>query len=333
MKVFLIRRLIASIPVLLGVYLITFLIFHLRDPLTIARIQMPQASLDNLHAWIHKHNYHLPLFINTDNDAITIRADGRIHPEFARYSLFHSRFFLQLGDLIQFNAGLDYNNQPIARMLARRTGPTLSIMLPAFGCSILISILMAYFSAYAPGSILDRILNMGSMILLCMALPILILGGYYLLGNVLKIAPIYRHLSLPVLIGCLANLGAQYRLYRSAMLQETGKDYTRTALLKGAPTGAVIRRHVLRNSLLPIATISILSIPYLIAGSVLLEQFAGIPGLGDYLYRAIVRQDFKVIQSLVYIGSIAYIFSSLLADISYAFIDPRIRIFDKEMSL
>ena len=135
----------------------------------------------------------------------------------------------------------------------------------------------------------------------------------------------WRFLILPVLIGVISGIGSSTRWYRTIFLEEVNKDYVRTARAKGLPETVVFFRHVLRNALIPILTGVVVVIPLLFMGSLLTESFFGIPGLGSYTIDAINAQDFAVVRSMVFIGSVLYIVGLILTDISYTVVDPRIR--------
>jgi len=136
----------------------------------------------------------------------------------------------------------------------------------------------------------------------------------------------WRFVVLPVLIGLIAGLGASGRVYRTFFLEEIGKDYVRTARSKGVPELRLLFRHVLRNALIPILTGVVVVIPTLFMGSLIMESFFGIPGLGSYTIDAIQNQDFAIVRSMVFLGSVLYILGLLLTDISYTLVDPRIRL-------
>jgi peptide/nickel transport system permease protein len=161
-----------------------------------------------------------------------------------------------------------------------------------------------------------------------------IIGGQYLISKVWRLVPIsgfgegldaWRFLVLPVLIGVVSGIGSSTRWYRTIFLEEVSKDYVRTARAKGLPETLVFFRHILRNALIPILTGVVVVIPLLFMGSLLTESFFGIPGLGSYTIDAINAQDFSVVRSMVFIGSVLYIVGLILTDISYTLVDPRIR--------
>ena len=135
-----------------------------------------------------------------------------------------------------------------------------------------------------------------------------------------------KFLVLPVIIGVFSGSGASARWYRTIFLEEMGKDYVRTARAKGLPENIVLFRHVLGNAMIPILTGTVVLIPSLFMGSLILESFFGIPGLGSYTIDAISSQDFAVVRAMVFLGSFFYIIGLILTDISYTLVDPRIRL-------
>jgi peptide/nickel transport system permease protein len=130
---------------------------------------------------------------------------------------------------------------------------------------------------------------------------------------------------LPVIISIIGGIGASARWYRTIFLEEAGRDYVRTARAKGLSERAVLFGHVLRNAMIPILTGVVVVIPTLFMGSLLIESFFGIPGLGSYTIDAINAQDFAVVRAMVFIGSFLYIVGLLLTDLSYTLVDPRVR--------
>jgi peptide/nickel transport system permease protein len=162
-----------------------------------------------------------------------------------------------------------------------------------------------------------------------------IIGGQWLVSKVWHLAPISgysggldaaKFLILPVIIGVIGGIGSSTRWYRTIFLEEITRDYVRTARAKGLPERVVLFRHVLRNAMIPILTGVVVVIPSLFMGSLLTESFFGIPGLGSYTIDAINAQDFAVVRSMVFIGSVLYIVGLLLTDISYTLADPRVRL-------
>ena len=151
----------------------------------------------------------------------------------------------------------------------------------------------------------------------------------------LKLAPISgysggldaaKFLLLPILLSLVARLGGEARLYRAMFLEEMGKDYVRTARAKGLAEITVLSRHVLRNALIPIITSAGSYLPYVFLGSLVFESFFGLPGLGAYVIEAITKQDFAIVRTMVFLGSLLYIATYVLIDIAYTWADPRVRL-------
>ena len=162
-----------------------------------------------------------------------------------------------------------------------------------------------------------------------------IIGGQFLVAKTWRLVPIsgfhtegqvWKFLILPVLVGVVAGIGAGARWYRTLFLEEANQDYVRTARAKGCSELSILFRHILPNALIPILTGVVVLIPSLFMGSLLIESFFGIPGLGSYMLDAINSQDFAIVRSMVFIGSILYIIGLLLTDISYTWADPRVRL-------
>jgi len=135
-----------------------------------------------------------------------------------------------------------------------------------------------------------------------------------------------RFLLLPVLIALLKGLGGDVRFYRTIMLEEVSRDYVRTARAKGLTERVILFKHVLKNAMIPILTRTVLQIPFLFMGSLLLERFFGIPGLGNMTIEAIESADFPVLSAMVYLGALLFALGNLATDISYTLVDPRVRL-------
>ena len=140
------------------------------------------------------------------------------------------------------------------------------------------------------------------------------------------LVPIAICVVLPVLIGIVSSLGMDIRFFRTAILDELYKPYVLTARAKGLARPVILVRHVLRNALIPIVTYVSLSIPYLFTGSLLLESFFGIPGLGSVSINAIHSSDMAVVRAVVVLGALLYQFVNLVTDLLYAALDPRVRL-------
>ncbi len=212
--------------------------------------------------------------------------------------------------------------------------PSLAIALPVFLIGLLVYVSFAMLLAFFRGSYLDL-----SGVVLCVVLMSIsglfyIIGGQYLISKMLHLLPVsgyqpgwlaWRFVLLPVAIGVVAALGSSSRWYRTIFLEEINRDYVRTARAKGLSEARVMFRHVLKNALMPILTGVVVVLPTLFMGNLILESFFGIPGLGSYTIDAINAQDFAVVRSMVFLGSVLYILGLILTDISYTLVDPRIR--------
>ena len=162
-----------------------------------------------------------------------------------------------------------------------------------------------------------------------------IIGGQFIFAKWWKLVPIsgylhgvdaIRFLILPVIIGVIAGIGGGLRLYRMIFMEEIHRDYIRTARAKGVSEFGVLRNHVLPNAMIPILTGIVVVIPSLFLGSLLMESFFGIPGLGSFTIDGIRAQDFAVVRSMVFLGSVLYIIGLIITDISYTLVDPRVRL-------
>ena len=174
-----------------------------------------------------------------------------------------------------------------------------------------------------------------AVILMSISTLFYIIAGQWLFGKMLRLFPIsgydtgvnmLKFVFLPAVIGVISGIGTGVRFYRTIFLEEVNRDYVRTARAKGLGEGVVLFKHALKNAMIPILTNVVLAIPFLFMGSLVMENFFSIPGLGSFTIDAINAQDFAIVRSMVYLGSVLYIVGLLLTDISYTLVDPRIRL-------
>ena len=324
MFAYLVRRIAYAIPILIGVNLLTFwLFFMVNTPDDMARMHLgvKRVTPEAIEQWKRDHGYDRPLFFNAEAQGTAKLTDT---------IFFHKSVKLFVFDFGRSDAGRD-----IGYDIAQRAPPSLAIALPTFAIGLMVNITFALLIVFFRGSYLD----LGAVVL-CVALMSVsamfyIIGGQYLFGKVLKLVPIsgyadgwlaFKFVILPVVIGVVAGIGSGTRWYRTLFLEEAGRDYVRTARAKGLPEPRVFFRHVLRNGLIPILTGAVVVIPSLFLGSLILESFFAIPGLGSYTIDAIQAQDFAVVRAMVFLGSVLYIIGLILTDISYTLADPRIRL-------
>ena len=314
---FIIRRLLYAIPIIIGVALITFFLFHVAGG-------DPAIQLLGKHA--------------------TIEEIERIRHEYGLDQPLHKQFFQYLWQMLTLNFERSFQTkQTIGTMLSDGALVSLALTLPAFLMSALISITLAMLSALWRKSFLDRSIVVLSVIGMSIsALAFILFGQYFIafkMGDYfaqynIEWLPIsgfefgfpdaMYYLALPWIIWITVGVGADVRFFRTVFLEELNQDYARTAFAKGASTMRVLFVHVLRNALLPIITRMVISIPFLFLGSLLLENFFGIPGLGNLTVNAFNNADWPVIKAVTFMGSALYIFGNLISDILYAVADPRV---------
>lgn len=244
-----------------------------------------------------------------------------------------SQFVAHFKNAFTFNFGRALDKEKISDKILQGVGPSLVLTTPMFIGTLLISISMALIVAFLRGTVWDF-----SIVILCvagMSIPYLsfIIFGQYFFAYKMDLFPIFYapdrpmiiSIILPALIGIAAGLGGSLRFYRTIMLDEIRNDYVRTAFAKGLSTRKVLFKHVLKNAMIPIVTNVVLSIPYLVLGSLLLERFFGIPGLGYLMIEAVTSRDFFILNAMTFIMALLIAFFTLVADICYAWVDPRIK--------
>jgi peptide/nickel transport system permease protein len=310
MTTYIIRRLFYTIPIVLGVLLTTFILFNVVGGDVSDQIAGKAASKETIAEIRKEYGWDKPLFFARD-----------------------SQFNRHLINAATFDFGRSWNDRErVMDKIKQGAGPSLSLTVPMFLGTVLISISLALIVAFLRGTIIDVL-----AVLLCvagMSLPFLsfILFGQYFLAFKWGLFPVFfwpdlstvRYVTLPVLIGIAAGLGGELRFFRTVMLDEIRNDYVRTAFAKGLSPARVLFKHVLKNAMIPIITQVVLAIPFLFLGSLLLERFFGIPGLGYLMVDAIGARDFQVIGAMTYIGAILFVVFNLITDICYALVDPRI---------
>lgn len=220
---------------------------------------------------------------------------------------------------------------PVARILKQGAGPSLALTIPILVGGTFIGVMLGLLCAAWRGGAIDHGVLVFSTILMSVNYVVWVLAGQFLLAFKWQLFPIWgfesaAYLVLPVLIGIFSGLGRDVRFFRAAILDEVYQPYVRTAQAKGLCGSRIMIRHVLRNSLIPIVTYVSLSIPFLFTGSLMLESFFGIPGLGSVSINAIHSSDMAVVRAVVILGALFYQVIHLLTDICYAWLDPRVRL-------
>jgi peptide/nickel transport system permease protein len=204
-----------------------------------------------------------------------------------------------------------------------------------FIIGLLVNISFALLMVFFRASYLDLVGVIACVVMMSISALFYIIAGQFLVAKLLRLVPIsgyadgigaLKFLLLPIAVGVVNGIGSGARWYRTVFLEEVGKDYVRTARAKGLSESRVLFRHVLQNALIPILTGAVVVLPLLFMGSLILESFFGIPGLGSYTIDAINAQDFAIVRAMVFLGSVLYILGLVLTDISYTLVDPRVRL-------
>jgi peptide/nickel transport system permease protein len=309
MTSYIIRRLLYTIPIVLGVLLLTFTLFTLVGgdiSLELAGKNATQETIDEIR---HEYGLDKPLFLSWD-----------------------SQFTNHFKDALTFDFGRARDRELVIDKIKRGVWPSLALTIPMFMVTLVISVSLALIVAFVRGTRWDTF-----VVVICiagMSIPYLsfIMLGQYFFAYKLGWFPVFfspelsvpEYVTLPILIGIVAGLGGNLRFYRTVMLDEMRNDYVRTAFAKGLSTRKVLFKHVLKNAMVPIITSVVLAIPFLFLGSLLLERFFGIPGLGYLMVEAIGSRDYSVINAMTFIIAILFVIFNLLTDICYALVDPRV---------
>ena len=302
------KRLAEVIPTTVGILLLTFVLFNVVGGSPAEVVLGKNATAESIAAFNHKWGYDKPLVLSTDSQFVNFIVS------------------LAKGDL-GYSIEMD---EPVKDVLLRGVGPSLSLTVPILAGGTIVALMLAMLSAAFRGGVPDKAVLVGSTVLMSVNYVVWVLLGQFLLSYKVGVFPVWGYesafyLVLPVLIGILSSLGTDVRFFRTAILDESYKPYVLTARSKGLSKVAVMFRHILPNALIPIVTYISLSIPWLFTGSLLLESFFGIPGLGSVSINAIHSADMAVVRAVVVLGALLYQFVNLATDLLYAALDPRVR--------
>lgn len=243
---------------------------------------------------------------------------------------FNSQFFNHLENSITLRSRSFKDNRPLLDIVRERGPYSLSIMVPATAFEFMIGLAIAAVVAYYRGRAVDKIGVFISVLGMCIPFLAFMIYGQWLM---FQIAPDRAYgilnrtnIYLPISIMVVAGLGPMVRFYRTIILDETNRDYVRTARAKGLPLSAVLFKHVLKNCMLPILTNLVLTIPFLVMGSLLVESYFCIPGLGDLMITSIFDGNEPIMSGLVFLTAVVYTLGVLVTDLCYALFDPRVRL-------
>lgn len=310
MIAYVLRRLLQGIPTLLGVTLVTFLLLNVfgGDPV---RARLGKAA--------------------TPADIAALRHEYGLDRPYAL------QYLTYLREIVTLDFGRTFvTREPVGEAVLRSLGPSLSITAPALLLTTLVSLVIALISAFYRGRLLDRGLVITAVMGMSISFLVYIVAGQYFLAYKMGLFPVYgydsgllarwRFLVLPILVQVVVATGYDVRFYRAVMVEERSRQHVVTAYAKGLGRGVVMFKHVLKNALIPIITRVMITVPFLITGSLLVETFFGIPGLGLKILTAINEQDYPLIKAVTLLVSVLFILGNIATDLLYAAVDPRVRI-------
>lgn len=324
MLAYIIRRILYAIPILIGVNLITFILFFaVNTPDDMARMHLGQKHLTPaaIEQWKITHGYDKPLFINDQVHGLPQLTD----------TLFYTKSL----KLFSFDFGSSDQGRDISHDISQRMWPSLALALPSLVLGLVVNISFALIIILFRATAIDTLSMTLCVVLMSVSSLFYIILGQHLFAKVLQWVPIsgyqpgieaFKFLILPIGVGVVSGIGAGTRWYRTIFLEELNKDYVRAARAKGLSELVVLFKHILKNGLIPIITGVVVIIPSLFLGSLIMESFFSIPGLGSYTIEAIQQQDFEIVRVMVFLGTVLYIIGLILTDIAYVMVDPRIRL-------
>lgn len=323
MLYYLFKRLLTMIPLLLGITLISFTVIHL------APGKPTDLALDL-------------------NPAVTKEVKEKMERLYGLDKPLHIQYWNWLKKLAVLDFGRSFatDGRPVLDKIGERLPITITINLLSMALIMAVAIPLGIASATRPHSLFDQATTVFVFVgfatpTFWLALLLMILFGvelnwlpisgltsynYDQLGPFMKLVDRVRHLLLPVLLSAFGGLAGMSRYMRANMLEVIRQDYITTARAKGLKERVVIYKHALRNALMPVITLLGLSVPGLIGGSVIFESIFAIPGLGQLFYQGVMSRDYPLVMGGLVIGAVLTLLGNLLADISYAVVDPRIRV-------
>jgi peptide/nickel transport system permease protein len=312
MLAYIIRRLIATIPVMGVVALFVFSLLYLAPGDPAAIIAGDLATTDDI---------------------------ARIHRQLGLDEPFLLRFFSWTWGVLQGDLGISiFTNLPVAKLIGQRLEPTIALTLTTLVATLAFAIPLGVVAAWKAGTAIDRavmllavagfsipsfVLAYILILVFSVQLDLLPVQGYVSIAD--GFVPFIRHLILPSIALGLIYGALIARITRASMLEVLSQDYIRTAQAKGLGNGTVLIRHALRNAAVPVATVIGIGIALLISGVIVTETVFAIPGIGRLTVDAILRRDYPIIQGVTLLFSAAYVLVNLAVDISYTLLDPRVR--------
>ncbi|MBN1642775.1 MAG: ABC transporter permease [Anaerolineae bacterium] len=321
---FLIRRILQSIPVFVGVTVISFVLIHAVPGGPTARLEL-DADIK-------------------PEDIARIRANmGLDKPVWMQYFVWIGLMPNSQGrhsGLLQGDLGVSFIDQTsVAQSIYDRLPNTLLLSVTSFAISLAVALPVGLWSAMRQHSWFDNLFTVLStagvsipsfwfgliaILVFSVRLRWLPSGGMYTLGAERDLFDLLKHLLMPAGILSILSVAGWNRYIRASVLEVMDQDYVRTARAKGLAERLVTARHILRNALIPVATLIGLAIPTLLSGSLVTETIFGWPGMGRLAYHAATKRDYSMIMGTLVVGTVMVIGGNLIADIAYTFLDPRI---------
>ncbi len=316
---FLLRRTFQAVLTIVGVMLLTFVLFYLIVGDVSASFVGEKATAEVREDWMIKHGLDKPEFLNPQAGW-----------EFWTPQFYDTQFFQHFYRSVTFSGRSYDTDETLWSIIVQRAPYSLAITVPSLGLGLVLALGVAAIVAYWRGTWVDHLGVFLAVLGMCIPfLAYVILIQYATMSwfkgvgfGLENKANIY----LPVGIMVIAGLGASVRFYRTIILDQINQDYVRTARAKGVSLPNILSKHVMRNCMLPILTNLVMAIPFLIMGSLVLERFFGIPGLGDLMVNSVNKRDVPVIAGVTFLTAAIYVVGYLITDVLYVVFDPRIRL-------
>jgi len=319
MRRYILRRLVQAVPLLFLVSLLAFLLVRASgDPMSI---------------------YGAGVNLSAEDRARIVALHGWDKPKMVQY-------FYWLSDVVRGDWGTSvYTHQAVTQMILDRLPNTLILMGSVFCVTLLVAIPLSVTSAMCPNSLLDHVATAVSFVAFAvptfwlglvlitvfavrfkeMGWPSLPAGGMYSLAEGPSLGGLLYHLILPTLVLSIVSVAGYIRYLRAGMLEALQQDYIRTARAKGLRELRVVWVHSFRNAILPLVTLIALNIPRVFSGALVTEQVFAWPGMGRLFVDNAARADYPVLMGLIMCVSVLVVLFNLVADVTYAYLDPRIR--------
>jgi peptide/nickel transport system permease protein len=359
---YIIRRLLIGIPTLLGAILLLFLIFFtVSEPKQMAINTLGEkANAEDIRNWEHEHGYAfsdetlekmVKDHFGTELDSLPEKEADKKRSQWKEENSYIPNFYNQfesglgcltettfygfMKKMITFDFGKsDYDKERIWVKIKHGVIPSLAVTVPIFVTGLIFSIFISMLTAMFRRSYIDTSIVTACIVAMSVVYFLYIIGLQFIMAKMLMWFPIsgwspdymLHFLILPFIIGTIATVGESTRFYRTIMINEINSDYIRTARAKGLGDMSILVKHLLKNAMIPILTRVILALPFLVTGSLLLESFFGIPGLGRMTVDAINLKDLPTLSAVTYLSSIIYVLANIVSDISYTFVDPRVKL-------